>query len=238
MLRRGFEVPWSCRKVKCVMKKPVRALLIYVAFIVFFLYEGLVFSEVRFYSFEGPEQEEVKEEYEIRFYSPEESEQEDDIGKYDKSDQKDKEKDEKKGKKDSEDNTVIFPNGGEILLIGNGYDIKWNFEESIEGVSLYFSTDRGLTWEIIAEDITNDGSFLWIVPPITSVDCMVKVRHSEKLEPSDASDRVFSISASDRKMLEEFKMLEQNEVKEHDRILEQEKMQEQDKIQERDWGEH
>jgi len=193
------------------MKKCIRALLLCTSFILFFLHGGIVFSEVRFYSFEESEQDDATEEYEIRFYSPEEGEQKD-LGKYDENDKKD----EKKEQKDHKENSVIFPNGGEILLIGNTYYIRWGFEKSIENVSLYFSTDRGLTWETIVEDTANDGAFLWVVPPIISGDCIIKVRHAEKWEPSDTSDRIFSISANANKVFEQDKMLEQDKVQEHD----------------------
>jgi hypothetical protein len=194
------------------MKKFIRALLIYTTFILFFLYGGTVFSQVKFYSFEEAEQDDATEEYEIRFYSPEEGEQQKDIGKHDENDKKD----EKKEKKDHKENSVIFPDGGEILLIGNTYYIRWDFEKSIENVSLYFSTNRGLTWETIVEDTSNDGAFLWVVPPIISGDCLVKVRHAEKWEPSDASNNIFSISARANKVLEQDKMLEQDKVQEQD----------------------
>jgi len=145
------------------------------ACILFFLQERSVLSEVRFYSVEEPAQE-------------------DEEGKYDENEEKVEEV--------FDDNSVIFPNGGEIFLIGNAYNIRWNFDDSIQSVSVYFSTDSGLTWEIIVEDITNDGAFWWIVPPITSGDCLVKVKHAEEWEPSDTSNGVFALSANPDKWKE------------------------------------
>jgi len=140
---------------------------------------------------------------EVRFYSVEEPAQENDNRKYDENEEKDeKDEDEEKVGGGFDDNAVIFPDGGEIFLIGNAYDIRWNFENSIQSVSVYFSTDSGLTWEIIAEDITNDGAFWWIVPPITSGDCLVKVKHAEEWEPSDTSNGVFALSANPDKWQE------------------------------------
>jgi hypothetical protein len=166
------------------MKKSIRILLLCVAFILFFLQERIVMSEVRFYSVEEPAQE-------------------DDKGEYDEHGEKnEKGENEEKVEEVFDDNSVIFPNGGEILLIGNAYNIRWNFDTSIQSVSVYFSTDSGLTWEIIVEDTTNDGAFWWIVPPIPSGDCLVKVKHAEEWEPSDISNGGFALSANPDKWQE------------------------------------
>ena len=110
-----------------------------------------------------------------------------------------KEGDDKEDKEDIKVNSVIYPNGGEIFLIGNVYTIRWNFDDSIKAVSISFSTDRGLTWDSIAEDTPNDGAFLWVVPPIPSADCLINIEGAESGEPSDMSNGVFTISpVSDR----------------------------------------
>jgi len=154
------------------------------ACILFFLQERSVLSEVRFYSVEEPARE-------------------DDKGEYDENEEKnEKGENEEKVEEAFDDNSVIFPDGGEILFIGNGYNIRWNFDNSIQSVSVYFSTDSGLTWEIIVEDTTNDGAFWWIVPPIPSGDCLVKVKHAEEWEPSDTNNGTFTISPNPDKLQE------------------------------------
>jgi len=172
------------RAYNVIMKKYLHILLFCMACFFFFPQEKSVLSEVRFYSVEEPAQENDK-------------------GKYDENEEKDeKDNNEEKEEEVFDDNSVIFPNGGEILLIGNAYNIRWNFDNSIQNVSVYFSTDNGLTWEIIVEDTTNDGAFWWIVPPITSGDCLVKVKHAEEWEPSDTSNGVFALSADPNKWQE------------------------------------
>ena len=159
------------------MKKFLRILLFCMACFLFFPQEKSVLAEVRFYSVEEPAQENDK-------------------GKYDENEEKDeKDKNEEKEGEVFDDNSVIFPNGGEIFLIGNSYNIRWNFDSSIQSVSVYFSTDSGLTWELIVDYTDNDGAFWWIVPPITSGDCLVKVKHAEEWEPSDISNGGFAFSA-------------------------------------------
>ena len=148
------------------------------SFIVFFLQEKGLLSEVRFYSVEEPAQE-------------------NNIWKYEQNVENDEKGENNKNEEEVFDNnSVVFPNGGEIFLIGNAYNIRWNFDTSIQSVSVYFSTDSGLTWEIIAEDTINDGALWWVVPPIASGDCLVKVKHAEEWEPSDTSNGVFALSAN------------------------------------------
>ena len=65
--------------------------------------------------------------------------------------------------------TVTAPTGGESLTPGDVTTVTWTSEGSaMSYVSLYYSTDGGSTYETIAEDQTNNGSYLWTVPDISS----------------------------------------------------------------------
>ena len=62
---------------------------------------------------------------------------------------------------------VLEPNGGEILVIGNVYRVQWEFPETVQNVTIRFSSDGGMNWNIVAYNVPNDGSHLWTVPPRT-----------------------------------------------------------------------
>jgi hypothetical protein len=93
--------------------------------------------------------------------------------------------------------TVISPNGGEALTVGQTYTITWYAYDSSGVVldSVFFSNDAGLHWELIYATQGNPGSFDWTVPNTPSEECLIKV---VAIDPwgnrgEDQSDNFFSI---------------------------------------------
>ena len=64
--------------------------------------------------------------------------------------------------------TVIFPNGGEIFEFGDTVTIQWLALDNggVDSLSLYFSSDGGIFWDILATGEENDSNFTWIVPSV------------------------------------------------------------------------
>src|SRR5262249_14635592 len=62
---------------------------------------------------------------------------------------------------------VITPNGGEVASVGADLDIQWSATDDshVASVTIRLSRDNGATWELIAADIPNSGSFTWPVTP-------------------------------------------------------------------------
>ncbi len=62
--------------------------------------------------------------------------------------------------------TVAAPSGGEAFSIGSPINIGWTAIDNVGVTSVDFdySTDNGLTWNSIASNQTNSGSFAWTVP--------------------------------------------------------------------------
>ena len=67
--------------------------------------------------------------------------------------------------------TVIWPNGGEILYVGDTYTIQWsatnpNGTDTDLTIDIYYSKDSGNTWAKITSTSTteNDGTFEWRIP--------------------------------------------------------------------------
>ncbi len=100
--------------------------------------------------------------------------------------------------------TVTFPNGGEVLLVGQPYDFTWTATDNdgVTQVDLYISRDNGATYQAIAFNVPNTGSYVWTVtPPGTNSGVtpqftayfMVVATDPSFNQGSDASDAGFSI---------------------------------------------
>lgn len=86
--------------------------------------------------------------------------------------------------------TVLSPNGGENIMEGSSFEIKWN-ATSVSFVSIHFSADNGATWQTVKDSVQNSGSFVWFpVPNTISNQCLISVASSSV---SDQSNAVFSI---------------------------------------------
>ncbi len=92
------------------------------------------------------------------------------------------------------------PNGGEVLQPGMLKNITWanNGNTLAQYVTVSLSLDGGSTYSTVAQQIVNNGSYLWLVPNIASSDARIKVEATDLAEilSTDASDSAFSISAS------------------------------------------
>jgi hypothetical protein len=91
---------------------------------------------------------------------------------------------------------VTSPNGGENWNSGTTHDITWTSTGSIANVHIYYSPDNGTNWGVIVANTANDGSFIWTVPADPSPNCLVWIRNAADINPSDVSNRVFSISSA------------------------------------------
>ncbi len=90
--------------------------------------------------------------------------------------------------------TVTSPNGGELWYSGFEYDITWRWIGEVGPVRIEYSTDSGITWNIITEETENDGLFTWVVPDISSTACTIRVSEADDGLPSDTSDFSFILS--------------------------------------------
>jgi len=88
--------------------------------------------------------------------------------------------------------TVIAPNGGECLLNGSQFEIKWTSLGPIAQVKIHYSIDGGSNWITITDATANDGSYLWTVPNVFSKNCLIKVADVDG-HPADVSDHPFTI---------------------------------------------
>lgn len=93
--------------------------------------------------------------------------------------------------------TVVYPNGGETVAVGDTIDIIWFATDNIgvDSVSIYFSGNAGQTFELLAGGEPNDSLCRWIVPAAPSDSCLIIVVAYDHvlLTGSDSSDSLFSI---------------------------------------------
>ncbi len=93
--------------------------------------------------------------------------------------------------------TVVTPNGGETLYLGNRSTLRWSAESlvGVSSVELALSRDGGKTYASIASALANTGSYEWVVTSPVSAHCRVRVRALDSLTfgGQDASDADFRI---------------------------------------------
>ena len=91
--------------------------------------------------------------------------------------------------------TVIQPNGGEVLYIGQVYTIMWDAADNIgiDHTRIEYSIDSGDNWTLIADLTGNPGQYDWTVTGPPSSTCRVKVtcRDAVDGEGWDMSDEDF-----------------------------------------------
>ena len=94
---------------------------------------------------------------------------------------------------------VMQPDGGEILLGGATYEIRWiandtHFAQNSINISYSTSGATG-PWSTIATNLANSGSYNWTVPSITSTTVRVNITARDTVTHTgyDISDNDFSI---------------------------------------------
>jgi len=97
--------------------------------------------------------------------------------------------------------TIISPNGGESIIAGSQFEIKWNSGGN-GTVVIEYSADNGSSWDTIVVNYVNAGSYLWKkVPNVVSNECLIKVSTSDN-QFTDQTDRAFGIITSTTKSLD------------------------------------
>jgi hypothetical protein len=89
---------------------------------------------------------------------------------------------------------VLGPNGGESLKAGSTYTINWKSLGAIGNVRIEYSTDNGAHWTEAAANINNTSSYAWLVPQLTSNQCLIRISSAANSDIDDTSDAVFTIS--------------------------------------------
>ena len=99
---------------------------------------------------------------------------------------------------------LTSPNGNEFWIGGSVHNITWNSTQITDAnlapnpISLYYTSDNGTTWTLIAGNEANDGTYNWTVPTINSALCKVRINATDLAGNynSDKSDAVFTIDST------------------------------------------
>ena len=88
---------------------------------------------------------------------------------------------------------VVSPNGGEAWNSGTSQTISWN-SKGITSVNIEYSTNNGVDWITIENNVASSGLYNWAqVPNTSSNNCKVRISNAESGVPFDESNSTFSI---------------------------------------------
>ena len=88
---------------------------------------------------------------------------------------------------------VVDPNGGEKLIAGQTYPIAWQSEGGISRVLIEYSSNNGSSWSLIDPNAPNTGTYGWVVPRVTSDQCLARLSDISNPDVNDTSDGTFTI---------------------------------------------
>jgi photosystem II stability/assembly factor-like uncharacterized protein len=89
--------------------------------------------------------------------------------------------------------TIFYPNGGETLEGTTTETISF-ISSGVDSVMVQYSSDAGTSWELVYSSMPASGNINWVIPNITSVNCLIKVTSIEDINVFDESDNEFSIT--------------------------------------------
>lgn len=84
--------------------------------------------------------------------------------------------------------TLVAPNGGESLQVGQHVEITWSSQYLAGGIEVALSRDGGASWEVIDPTTPNDGSKGWTVSGPATAQAIFRVRSAVETTVTDASD--------------------------------------------------
>jgi len=96
--------------------------------------------------------------------------------------------------------TVIYPNGGQVLVGNTSEIIEWSAEDpngGVAGIDIYLSLDNGISFSPIALGIANTGSHEWFPANRPTEQALITVVATDNAfnTGSDQSDAVFTIES-------------------------------------------
>ena len=106
---------------------------------------------------------------------------------------------------------VSDPNGGELLTVGEDYELRWTARDDIAvtAIDIFLSTDGGATYPYeIALGEPNDGRFTWNALALNSETCRVKIvaHDGDGNSAEDVSDADFTITPYGPQVIHSFNM--------------------------------
>ena len=89
---------------------------------------------------------------------------------------------------------ISIPNGGEVFISGSSKTIEWSSSTPADAnVKIEYSINNGTDWNDVNTSTENDGSYEWLVPEVTSNQCLIRISDGNDANIYDTSDDVFTI---------------------------------------------
>lgn len=89
--------------------------------------------------------------------------------------------------------TIKTPNKPLTWTVGTTQRITWKSTGVINVVQIYYSTDNGVTWGLVANSTDNSGFYDWTIPAVLSTECRIKINQFGG-SAYDISDSPFTIT--------------------------------------------
>ncbi len=90
--------------------------------------------------------------------------------------------------------TLNQPNGGENLVAGDDYNIRWTSRD-VANISIFYSVNGGASWAEITNSVpAADSALVWSIPNTPSTQCLVRIEDRSDNSVLDISEAVFEIS--------------------------------------------
>lgn len=88
---------------------------------------------------------------------------------------------------------LIYPNGGEFTASGSPIDIRWS-NTPVANIKIEYSVNNGSNWvDIITSTPTSSGNYSWMVPSVSSTQCLIKISDVSNASIFDISESPFEI---------------------------------------------
>ncbi len=83
---------------------------------------------------------------------------------------------------------IVSPKENEYLVVGNKYNLIWG-QSGINSVKIEFSSDDGITWQNVEEQVIDTLQYQWTIPNSPSGVCKIKISDTQNPNVYDISDR-------------------------------------------------
>jgi len=88
---------------------------------------------------------------------------------------------------------LTSPNGGEVWNVSSTNTITWNSASLYSPVFIEYSTDNGVTWNMVVSSTPNTGSYSWNVPFTPSTQAKIRISNTSNPSLYDESNSAFTI---------------------------------------------
>jgi hypothetical protein len=77
--------------------------------------------------------------------------------------------------------SVLTPNGGEVVPLSRGYNVRWLADSTVGPVRIEVSTNNGATWQLERDLVPNNGLYGWWPTTATT---QARIRISSTANPT------------------------------------------------------